>query len=56
MKIAVASPQLRDRRNPKWKNPVKNRPAKESTLDTTGDFQQFTDLMRRIVNKRPVTQ
>jgi hypothetical protein len=36
----------------KWTDPVKNKPAKESTLDTKGDFRQFTELMRRIINKR----
>lgn len=36
----------------KWTNPVKNQPAKESTLDIKGDFGKFTDLMRRVVNKR----
>jgi hypothetical protein len=36
----------------KWTDPVKNQPAQESTLNTTGDFGEFKDLMRRIVNKR----
>jgi len=36
----------------KWTDPVKNQPAKESTLNTTGDFGKFTDLMRKIVNKK----
>lgn len=36
----------------KWIDPVKNQPAKESTLNTTGDFGEFTALMRRIVNKQ----
>ncbi len=36
----------------KWTDPVKNRPAKESTLATRGDFREFKDLMRKIVNKR----
>jgi hypothetical protein len=34
----------------KWIDPVKSRPAKESTLNTKGDFKVFTDLMKRIVN------
>jgi hypothetical protein len=34
----------------KWVNPVKNRPAKESTLNTRGDFEQFIELMKRAVN------
>lgn len=36
----------------KWVDPVKNRPAKESTLNVRGDFEQFTELMRKIVSKR----
>jgi hypothetical protein len=36
----------------KWTDPVKNRPAKKETLNTRGDFCVFTDLMRKIVNKR----
>jgi len=36
----------------KWIDPVKNQPAKESTLNTTGDFGAFKDLMRKIVNKK----
>jgi hypothetical protein len=56
MKSVLASPKERKRRNPNWKNPVKNQPAKESTLNTRGDFQEFTELMRRIVHKKPVTQ
>jgi hypothetical protein len=56
MKSALASPKERKRRNPNWKNPVKGHKAKESTLNTKGDFQQFTELMRRIVNKKPVIQ
>ena len=36
----------------KWIDPVKNQPPKESTLNTPGDFGKFTDLMRKIVNKK----
>ena len=36
----------------KWIDPVKDQPAKESTLNTTGDFGEFTALMRKIVNKQ----
>jgi hypothetical protein len=32
-----------------WQNPV-SRPAKQSTLDTPGNFRQFTDLMRKVVS------
>lgn len=39
----------------KWIDPVKDQPAKESTLDTPGDFQEFTELMRKIVNKQEKT-
>jgi hypothetical protein len=56
MKSAPASPKARKRRNPKWVDPVKDHKAKEATLNTRGDFQEFTALMRRIVNKKEVTQ
>jgi hypothetical protein len=36
----------------KWIDPVKNQPAKDETLNTPGDFGEFTALMRKIVNKR----
>lgn len=36
----------------KWTDPVKNHPAKESTLNTPGSFSDFTDLMRKVVNKK----
>lgn len=36
-----------------WINPV-NRPAKQSTLDTPGDFQKFMDLMRKVVQHPPL--
>jgi len=35
-----------------WKDPLK-RPAKQSTMETPGDFAQFTELMRRVVKVRP---
>jgi hypothetical protein len=35
-----------------WKNPV-DRPAKQSTMDTPGDFGKFTDLMKRVVSVPP---
>jgi hypothetical protein len=35
-----------------WKNPVKDRPASEATMQMTGDFQEFTDLMRQIIHKK----
>jgi len=44
--------QLPDSNMPKWVDPVKNRPAKESTLNIRGDFREFMELMRKIVNKR----
>jgi hypothetical protein len=34
----------------KWEDPAK-RPPKPETLQTPGDFQVFTDTMRRIVEK-----
>jgi hypothetical protein len=38
-----------------WTDPVKSRPAKESTLNTKGNFREFTDLMRKIVVKKPAS-
>lgn len=35
-----------------WVDPVKKRPAKDETLAVKGSFQEFTELMRKIVNKR----
>jgi hypothetical protein len=32
-----------------WNDPAK-RPAKESTMNTEGDFGKFTDLMRKLVS------
>jgi hypothetical protein len=38
---------------PEWVDPVKNLPAKESTLNTPlSSFGEFTDFMRKIVNKQ----
>lgn len=36
--------------NRSWKNPVKGIPAKESTMNVSGDFRKFTNLMKRVVN------
>jgi hypothetical protein len=36
-----------------WKNPVKGVPAKESTMKTPGNFDAFTQLMKRVVEKKP---
>jgi hypothetical protein len=36
---------------PRWVDPVKNRPAKESTMNTRGDFGEFTTLMKKVVSK-----
>jgi hypothetical protein len=38
-------------RKKNWIDPVKNVPAKDETMATTGNFADFTALMRRIVNK-----
>jgi hypothetical protein len=38
--------------NKQWKNPL-NHPAKQSTMDTPGDFAQFKDLMRTVVSAPP---
>jgi hypothetical protein len=35
---------------PKWINPAKQ-PPKPETMNTPGDFERFTDLMRKIVEK-----
>ena len=35
-----------------WVDPVK-RPASESTLNISGDFEEFTDVMRRLMQVRP---
>jgi hypothetical protein len=32
-----------------WSDPVKGHPAKDSTMNTKGDFGEFTNLMRRLV-------
>jgi hypothetical protein len=36
----------------RWKNPI-NRPAKQSTLETPGDFAQFTEIMKKVIKVRP---
>ena len=41
----------RMKRSP-WVDPVKNRPAKAATFNTKGDFHKFTEVMRKIVNKK----
>ncbi|NYF53391.1 hypothetical protein HDF12_003790 [Edaphobacter lichenicola] len=35
-----------------WKNPVR-RAASDATLKTEGDFEKFTDFMRKIVAVNP---
>ena len=35
-----------------WNDPAK-RPAKDSTMNTEGDFGKFTELMRKVVHVRP---
>jgi len=35
-----------------WVDPVKNKPAKDSTLDIRGSFEDFTNIMRKIITKR----
>jgi hypothetical protein len=32
-----------------WVDPVKSHRAKDSTMNTPGDFGQFTNLMRKLV-------
>ncbi len=35
-----------------WDDPVKRKPSEE-TMSTPGDFKVFTDLMKRVVEKKP---
>ncbi len=37
----------------RWTDPVKDREAKESTLEIGGDFGQFVELMKKAVKVRP---
>lgn len=36
-----------------WIDPVKNRPPKESTMKTPGNFQKFTETMRTMIKAKP---
>ena len=36
----------------KWEDPAKRLPKAE-TMNTPGDFGAFTDLMKRIIHKKP---
>jgi hypothetical protein len=38
----------------KWEDPAKQ-PPKPETMNTPGDFGRFTDLMRKIVEKKPAS-
>jgi hypothetical protein len=40
---------LRKKLKKAWENPVKGSAAKESTMNTPGDFTQFTELMKRVI-------
>jgi hypothetical protein len=44
--MAGVKPRKKD-----WVDPVRNVPAKDETMATTGNFADFTALMRKIVNK-----
>jgi hypothetical protein len=33
-------------------NPVKGKPPRKETLEVKGNFQEFADLMRRVIRKR----
>lgn len=35
-----------------WIDPVKNRPPKNATLNIKGDFHEFMDIMRKVINKQ----
>ena len=37
----------------KWSNPVKGHPAKDSTLQTEGNFAEFIELMKKVVKIKP---
>lgn len=39
-----------------WVNPVKNHPPKAETLNTPGDFHEFTELMKKVVNQKPASR
>jgi hypothetical protein len=39
-----------------WRDPVKNQPASETTLNMTADFQNFTELMKRVINVKPTEE
>jgi hypothetical protein len=36
----------------KWIDPVKDKAPRADTLNTGGDFQEFKDVMRKIIRKR----
>jgi hypothetical protein len=36
-----------------WQDPAK-RPPKPQTMETPGDFRQFTDTMRKLMKVKPV--
>jgi hypothetical protein len=50
----VFSARVNDMRKPekKWIDPVKGKPAHAETLSVKGDFKEFKEIMRRLVNKR----
>jgi len=37
----------------RWRNPVKDVPAKPETLKIEGNFDAFRDLMKRVVKVKP---
>lgn len=48
----MKNPNKSGKNGARWADPVK-RPASEATLQTQGDFRRFTDVMKKIVNKKP---
>jgi hypothetical protein len=39
----------------KWVDPAKHAPKPE-TMNTPGDFGRFTDLMKKVIAKKPVSR
>ena len=37
----------------RWRNPVKNKKPKESTLQIEGDWDKFTNQMRQLMQVKP---
>jgi hypothetical protein len=44
---------MKSRSKKMWKDPVKGKAPRESTMQTEGNFGQFAELMKRVVKVRP---